>query len=176
MRKKVRSLDLSCFSRGRSRKSGAMGEGIIMIYRLLVVSFVALIILGVSSVFYGHYIDVRDVEARILARDVVDCLAPAGVLDLNKFSDEDKRAVLFYCGFGSVDRYYVGVDVVDSNGVEFARMSHGDSGSLWVRKLFEGTLKTDRIRKYRTGYFPGEYDVDVGGDKMKMVLEVVVNG
>jgi hypothetical protein len=160
----------------KTGKRGAMGEGIIMIYRLLVVSFIALIILGASSVFYGHYIDVRDVEARILARDVVDCLAPAGVLDLNKLSDEDKRAVLSYCGYGSADEYYVGVDIVDSNDGEFARIFHGDSGSLWVRELFEGTLKTDRIRKYRPGYFNFTSPVIVGGNKMKLQLEVLVNG
>jgi hypothetical protein len=157
-------------------KRGVMGGGILMIYRLIVVSFIALIILGVSSIFYGHYIDVRDTEARILARDVVDCLAPAGILDLNKLSDEDKRAVLSYCGFGSDDRFYVGVDIVDFGGVEFAKISHGDSGSLWVRELFEGTLKTDRIRKYRPGYFNAEFPVSIGDNKMRMQLEVLVNG
>ena len=157
-------------------KKGVMGEGILMIYRLVVVSFVALIVLGASSVFYGHYIDVRDVEARILARSVVDCLAPHGVLDLNRISDEDKKSLLSYCGFDSVGRFYVGVNITNSGDVEFAKMYSGDSGSLWVRELFEGTLPADRIRKYRPGYFNTEYLVAVGGDKMMMKLEVLVNG
>ena len=164
------------FAGGRLGKKAAIGEGVIMIYRLVVVSFIALIVLGVSSVFYGHYVDVRDVEARILARDVVDCLAPAGVLDLGKISDENRKSLLSYCGFDSDDRFYVGVDVVDAGGGEFAKMSHGDSGVLWIRELFEGVARTDRIKKYRPGYYNGEYPVFVGDDKMKMQLEVLVNG
>ena len=64
-------------------KSGVLGEGILMMYRLAVVTFIAFVVLGVSSVFYSHYIDVRDAEAVIMTRNVVDCVAPEGVVNLS---------------------------------------------------------------------------------------------
>ena len=158
----------------RFGKRGAIGEGILMIYRLLVVSVIALVILGLSSVFYDHYIDVRDVEARILARDVVDCLAPGGVVDLDEISEEDRKSLLSYCGFDESERFYVGVDVVV--GEEVSKMSHGDSGLLWVRELFENSSRVERIKKYRPGYFEGKYPVVVGEEDGKIELEVLVNG
>ena len=78
-------------------KRGIMGEGIMMMYRLVLVAFIAFIILGVSSVFYSHYIDVRDVEAVIMTRNFIDCITPEGVLNLSVFDSGVK--ILSYCGF-----------------------------------------------------------------------------
>ena len=55
---------------------------------------IAFVIFGVSSVFYNYEIDVRDAEAIILARQVGDCLAPAGILDLDSISVDDYDNVL----------------------------------------------------------------------------------
>lgn len=164
----------------RLGKRAAMGEGVLMIYRLLLVSLIAVIVLGLSSVFYDHYIDVRDVEARLLAREVVECLAPSGIVDLGKISEEEKRALLSYCGFDDSERFYVGVTVTDSDDGGVVKMFHGDSGALWVKKLFElEPSKLERIKKYKPGYFAKDYPVVLSSD-MKLgawiELEVLVNG
>ena len=154
-------------------KRGAMGEGIVMIYRLLLVAFIAFVIMGISSVFYAHYIDVRDAEARILARELVDCVFPEGVLDLDKISD--KGNILFYCGFDEpeVERFYVEVDVsVEGNDV--AKLSQGDSGKVWVLKIFEGVSKGEGLKKYEPGYYKGDYRVYVLEDGNKVGGEAVV--
>lgn len=161
-------------------KKGIVGEGIMMMYRLLVVSFIAFVILGVSSVFYVHYIDVRDAEAVILTKVVVDCISPNGVLDLRGFSDEDKVSVLSYCGFedGEVERFYVSVEVWDSDG-KVAELSQGDSGAMWVKEIFDKGKAAVGIKKYEPGYYSWEYPVWVlsGGEKVEgnVKMEVLVS-
>jgi len=102
-----------------------------MIYRLLMISFVAFVILGVSSVFYDHYIDVRDTEAALMTRQIVDCVAPEGVLNLDSLSKDEKKNILLYCGFEEleVERFFARVTVNDSSG-KVDQLSHGDSGAL----------------------------------------------
>jgi hypothetical protein len=162
-------------------KRGILGEGIMMIYRLLVVSFIALVILGISSVFYVHYIDVRDAEAVVLAKVVVDCISPAGVLDLRGFSEREKANVLSYCGFNNdeVERFYVNIEAWDSSGVKVAELSQGDSGAMWVKEIFDKGKVAVGIKKYEPGYFSWEYPVFVlsGGERVEgeVRMEVLVN-
>ena len=172
----------------RFGKSGALGEGIIMIYRLVLVSLLALVVLGLSSVFYDHYVDVRPVEAKLLEREVIDCLFPEGVLDLRKIPVEDRRNLLSYCGFGDgeTERFYVGVEVTEHPNLpppnnyfvrSIVNLSHGDSGLLWSVGLY-GDSSEDReelknIKKYRPGH------VKTGGYNSYVILddgERVANG
>ena len=148
-------------------KRGAMGEGILMIYRLLVVSFVAFIILGVSSVFYAHYINVREVEAKILTREVVECISPDGLLDLDNIPEEDRQNILSYCGFGTedVERFYVEVNV--EGPPEDIKLFQGDSGAFWVLGLFEEDSESKGFNKYKPGLYESEYPVAVIRDGNK---------
>ena len=159
-------------------KRGALGEGIMMMYRLALVAFIAFTVLGVSSVFYAHYIDVRDAEAVVMTRSVVDCVAPGGVVDLSAF--EEGVGVLSYCGFGSeeVERFYVGVVVDDGENV--LELAQGDSGAMWVLDIYENIGKVgEDLRKYEPGYSKRDYvvlvlngDVERAG---KIEVEVLVS-
>jgi len=141
---------------GISNKKAVAGEGILMIYRLILVTFIALVVLGLSAVFYDYYIDVRDVEARIMAKQVVNCLAPDGIFDLGKIAgNEDK--IMEYCGFdkNELKRFYVSVVVNDESGKEIKKLQQGDSGALWVKQIYENK-KGGSIAKYEPGVFPKE--------------------
>ena len=159
-------------------KRAVLGEGVLMMYRMLIVSFVALVILGVSSVFYAHYIDVRDAEAVILTKVVVDCISPEGVLDLDDISNE---GVLIYCGFEEeeIERFYIGISVSDFDGKLIRDLSQGDAGAMWVREIFEKKQVASGLKKYEPGYFPWEYSVFVldNGKRVEGVvkMEVLVN-
>ncbi|MBU3923462.1 MAG: hypothetical protein KJ592_00940, partial [Nanoarchaeota archaeon] len=119
-------------------KRGALGEWVVTLYRLLVVSFVAFIILGVSSVFYAHYIDVRDAEAVVMTRQVVDCVAPFGIVDMGVFSGDDKKGILSYCGFddAEVGRFFVRVVVLEALPLERTSSSLEPS-ALEMKKVGE---------------------------------------
>ena len=155
------------------KKKGLVGEGIMMMYRLLVISFIAIIILGVSSVFYAHYIDVRDAEAVIMTRSVVDCVAPEGVVNLSVIEGE----ILSYCGFDDdeVERFYVRVNVSDDNG-DVKEFSQGDSGAMWVKEIFDKGRAVVGIGKYEPGYSKRVYDVIIDGADGygKVEVEVLV--
>ena len=147
-------------------KKGAMGEGVLMMYRLMLVAFIAFIILGVSSVFYAHYIDVRDAEARILVRGIVGCIAGDGVLDLDSFGDE---GILSQCGFdeSESERFFVRVVVSNSSG-KVGELKQGDSGALWVRQIYEDKDSLgEGLNKYEPGYFEDEYSVYVLKDEVR---------
>ncbi len=173
------------------KKGEAIGEGIVMIYRLMVISLIAVIIFGVSSVFYNYEIDVRDVEARILAREISECLLSDGVLDLDEISESDYDNIVSYCGILWSDRFYVGTEVRwlgVNNQESMMKLHQGDSGALWVAELFDKAVgaknsilgePTDGIEKYNPGYFEFEYPVFILNDKNKIEgnikMEVLVN-
>jgi len=171
-------------------KSGQVGEGLLMMYRLLIVTAVAFVIFGVSSVFYDYDIDVRDAEARLLGREIIDCLAPAGVLNLDDIPEEEFGSIVSYCGFSSSERFYVGVDVMDSSGERVAGLYEGDSGALWISKFYGKAIITGKaivagtningegIGKYNPGHIKIQYPVFVlkDGEKNKgeVKMEVLV--
>ena len=149
-------------------KRGAMGEGVMMIYRLLLVAFIAFIVMGISSVFYSHYIDVRDAEARILGREIVNCVSPSGVLDLDSLSEFDMKNILSYCGYdeAETERFYAEIVVLDSRGKE-VKLSQGDSGALWILEIFGDNDLDEGLKKYEPGYYKWSYPVYVLKDGNK---------
>ena len=153
-------------------KRAAMGEGVFMIFRLVLVSIIAFTIFGIASIFYAYHIDVRDAEAIILTRQVSECLAPEGVLNLDGISEEFRNSILSYCGFAN-ERFYVGVEVLNGAGDVIAEFSQGDSGASWVRKLTQGA------GKYDPGYRTFEYHVfivqGISEVEGKIKMEVVVS-
>ena len=154
------------------KKRGVMGEGILMVYRLLLVAFVAMIVLGVSSIFYEHYIDVRDAEARIMARGVVDCFTEGEIVHL------DDSFVLFEdCGIkvADQDRFFVRVNM--SNDKWDIDLSQGDSGLTWIRDFFATTAEKGGSKMYEPGYYRGDYVGSVFVDEeidVNMTVEVLI--
>ena len=167
----------------RSRR-GVMGDVVEMIPVLILICAIAFVVFGMSSTLYSYDISVRDAEARLLARGVVDCLAGEGVLDLD--SALASEGVLDYCGFRESERFYVGVQILDFGGGKVGFLEEGDSGLLWVRDLFEkagsADIENERVKKiinYAPGYFSGGYLVRVldSGSYVdgRVELEVLVN-
>jgi len=169
-------------------KRGQVGDMVEMIPRIVILSVIAVVVFGIAASFYHYDISVRDVEARLLGRVVVDCLSEGGVVDLDKISEENYDEVLSYCGVSGGERVYVEANVIDSSGKSVARLYEGDSGLIWVRDLFEltgnvvngfSTKSTEKIEKYSPGYYAFEYPVFVieGGREFegKVNVEVLVN-
>ena len=148
------------------RGSGA-GDIVEMVPVLVLVSAIAVVIFGVSSVYYAYDISVRDAESLLLGRAIVECLFPEGVLNLDNIKEEDRSFILRHCGIEESERIYVGVEV-DSDARK-VYLKDGDEGLLWVRDLFEKVVVTgnavsgwnnenvERIAKYNPGYFSDEY-------------------
>jgi hypothetical protein len=167
----------SCFCNPKSiilakPKKAAMGEGVLMIYRLVLLTFIALIVFGLSAVYYEYYIDIRFSEAGIMTRDVVNCLAPQGALVNVPIEYQNK--ILDYCGIKNTDRFYVNVSVLKSDKSLFTSFQHGDSGQQWIKDIapqLSGEAKT-----YVPGYFKQSYNVSLNSNipSGKMIVEVLV--
>ena len=57
----------------RFNKLGQTGEAIIMMYRVLMVSIVAVTVFFMVSLYYDFYADTLDREAIVLNRAIVNC-------------------------------------------------------------------------------------------------------
>jgi len=164
------------------KKASGTSEMVVMIYRLLLVAVIAVIILGISSVFYYHYISVRTSEAILVDRQVVDCLAPEGIVDISL--GKDGGFDLFsYCGIngGNLDRFFVNVSVRDSDGNEVWKTQQGDSGSVWVEKFFKtveaeslSAVKLSEPGSYSYMYYAVLAENGVIKGKGDLMMEVVV--
>ncbi len=162
-------------------KKGALGENTIMIARLILLAFVTFILLGVSSLVYSYDINVRDVEARVMARSVVNCFVENDVLrKVNGNSLKDEKMlynILDYCGItGDLEKYYVKLTIIDFEGNEKI-LQQGDSGAKWVRDI-KG--KYENAEQYLPGYFEKLYFVknEVDGQDKSVInikVEVLVN-
>jgi len=164
-------------------KRAVIGEGISTIYRLVLVSFVAFAVFGLSGIFYSTNINVRDIEAEIMAENILNCLAPEGVLDLSLINEENKNNILKYCGYddSETSRFYVrGSATSSAEEGALIEFSQGDSGLIWIKDLFEKTKTGKDIKKYEPGSFKIEsvlmYVLDSGNKKVaELELEVFVN-
>jgi len=138
-------------------KKGAMDDYLLMFYRIFLLAIVAFFVFVVFSSSYGYYVDVRDVEAALMAREVINCVFPEGVVDVDSFSQENNGELLEYCGFGKVevDRFFVRVSVFSDGGREW-ELTQGDSGLVWVKDFFEKIDKeaiSGKIVLYEPGYY-----------------------
>lgn len=157
-------------------KKAILGEGILTIYRLVLIAFIALIVLGLAAVFYDYYVDVRGAEAQIMAKQVVNCLAPGGEIDLGKF-DSFENKILEYCGFDEqeTERIYVVINVTNSLEEEIKKLEDGDSGLEWVKEIYD----EKDVTRYRPGFFNKSYNVfvlDEGKKEQgKIFVEVLIS-
>jgi len=145
------------------------GEMFLTIYRIVIVTIIAFFVLGVSAFAYDYYLDVRDIEARILAKDVVNCVAPKGVFDLEKFKGREKE-ILDFCGISNIERFYVSVIVLDNSGKEIGKLEQGDSGILWIEEIYKQGSQVKNIEKYNPGYYLQEYSIKDGKIKVEVLI------
>jgi len=163
----------------KSKKGEATGESVITIGRIFLISIVAFVVLGLSSVFYNYEVSVKDSEALIFARQVVDCAAPDGVLNLNVLDGNKAESFLSSCGFdkSETERFFFSV-VAEENGKEVGRLTGGDENLPWVKKVYTGGFKTESIKKYEPGYYNGVFSIGVLKDGVerdgKIKVEVIV--
>ena len=157
-------------------KKGAMDEGLMMIYRLALITIIAFVILGISSVSYDHYVDIRDAEARILAREIMDCISPDGVINVSSFSEDDMENILVYCGYDvdEIERFYV--EVIFNSENSDVKFSQGDSRDLWVLEIFKTRDIEENLKKYQPGYYDSYYLVYIleNGNKIRDAVRVKV--
>jgi len=159
-------------------KKAALGEGVLMIYRLLLVTIIAIVILGISAIYYDYYIDVKNAESVIMAKDVVNCLAPEGVLDLAIVQGHENDFLDKICGISNLERFYVGVNISSAEN-QLVFLKQGDNAAIWAKEIYKKSSLTGKIGKYEPGQFSWNYTINLLKDgqytKSKMNVEVLVS-
>jgi len=158
-------------------KKGAIGESIMMIYRMLLVVIIAFFILGIGAFVYDYYLNVRDAEAILLARDVVNCIAPRGEVSLETMDFLEKNQNNFieaYCNISGAGKFYINLNVGTKD--RSLSLEEGESNTAWTKGIFQDEKLTAGIRKYKPGILePSVFPIIVNGTEGKITLEVVVN-
>jgi len=155
-------------------KKGAIGESIMMIYRLFLILIIAFFILGVGAFVYSYYIDVRDAEAILFARSVAKCISPDGKISLSSFPENNGTFLESYCGFKGAERFYAKVDLKYENQENI--LEEGSSNLAWTLGIFQNEELTAGIRKYKPGILkPIVFPVLVNGKEGAMEISVIVN-
>lgn len=133
-----------------------------MLVRIVLVTFIAVVIIGMSAIFYDYYINTGGSEAKIMARSVVNCLAPHGEILNMEFLQSQKGKLLEYCGYdkNSIKNFYVSVSIKDSSGNELLNLEQGDSGIASIVALYNSGVETTNIAKYAPALFSASYCVN----------------
>jgi hypothetical protein len=162
-----------------NKKGAGSGESILMIYRILLIIFICLIILGSSAFVFSYNVDIKNTEASILSRKIVNCFKE-NAIDLDYFKNsEDKNKILNYCGIYPNERFYVELSIYEKmDKIMFEKLisgeiklddlekkspdilKQGDSGLEWIRTIYRQDRK-DRVNdfeKYNVGYYFQSYN------------------
>ena len=161
-------------------KRGSTDETALMIYRIVFVTIIAFVILGVSSVVYNYAIKTQNTEGMLLGRVVLDCITEEGPIDLVSLG-EFKEDMFSYCGITAPEDYaFISLKFYDSGGLEFEKITYGDEGLEWVNKIYTNDLGVSSIEEYEPGYFDTKLDIHFIDDGEysfgTILLEVIING
>ena len=136
-----------------NKRGDAVGENVLMIYRLILITASAFVILGASNLFYSYDINVRNVEAQIIERNILHCMSDRDITKNIDFSLESTRySFLDVCGFSySDDDVYAKITFIDrTTEEELFVVEHGNSGAAWVAQITR--TRNDDFDRYAPGY------------------------
>ena len=150
-------------------KHAAMGESMITIYRIMLVTLVTVIVLGVSVVAYDYEVNTRDTDAMLIARAITECVSVNGIFD------PEVEDIFSFCGFDKSvgENIFVSLEIMDE-GESIYKVTGGDESLIWVKRIYTSNLKTTSIDKYEPGYFNGVFPVAVLKDDRKIKAEMLV--
>jgi hypothetical protein len=154
------------------------GEEILMIYRIVIVTIVAFVILGTSSIIYNYTVNTRDTEGMLLGRTIMDCIGKDSSIDLDSMEDF-KWDMFGYCDL-NIEEEFAFVSLKFYRGEEeLEKITGGDESLEWVRKIYTSNLKVESIKDYEPGYyhsrFPMIYYYNEEMIDGEVVLEVIIN-
>ena len=157
-------------------KNAVMTENIVMMYRIFLMSLIALAVLSISSIFYDQYINVRDTESVLMSRTIMDCFVSDDFVDVSgddfDFFDECNIRV------SDRERFFIKAKL-KSGGVE-KELKQGDSGLMWIKTAFDKVRAMrvdDQVKKYYPGFYRSNFKAMLRDEKIKefdIELEVLI--
>lgn len=92
-------------------KKAMIGDSLLMILRLFLISFAALIILGTILISYSPKFEISTAENIILSKNLVNCIAPNG--KIQEIPEEYHNKIMEYCNYSEnqIKRYLVKIEL-----------------------------------------------------------------
>lgn len=137
-------------------KKAQISDAVFMIYRIVLITVIAVVILGLSSVFFEYYLDIKNAEAQILGEKIYSCVVDEGVLDIDEIKNSDlfkEGGILGYCGYDGLEGIYFEMFYFFDGVSE--KFEGGDSGLVWIKDV---DWEVD-MKKYELGIYRNEEDV-----------------
>jgi len=162
-----------------NKKAQVIGEGVQMIYRMSMVLIVAFAIILNSALVYDFYINTKNSESVMLSNQLMACISNSTKINVdNLLSDNNfQDKLLDSCKISHAERLYVQLSFFDGN-MNVLNLRQGDSGKIWVKKIFENVQDKGDIIKYIPGYYNANITSNCifnGQDKiLKVNIEVLI--
>jgi hypothetical protein len=139
----------------KKNKKGQLGQAVTWLHKFFILILVIGGVVGIVMAYYSHQIDVRDVEADIIARNLIECMAPEGdIIIFNKEVIEDCLAF-------------------DKNEI-FINISLGDDFVALGDDFLEILCKADTKAKQYPACLEQNYYVTQNGQEEKLTIFMAI--
>lgn len=163
----------------KNKKAEAVGESIVMMYRIFLLTMVVLLIMGISNIIYTPNTNIKDSEALILSKKITNCIIHSEDFSIQKIKEEFNSNILNYCEFKYnseeevYNRYFIRLELIQD--YEEQTLIFGDGGKSWVNEILKTNSNKEGLENFKQGYSSFQNQIILNNKDTKINLEVYVN-
>lgn len=151
--------------------SGAISEMVFMMYRIVLITFVGFLVMGVSVLGFNQDLNVKNVESFVLMKNLYNCV----VFNSEFFIPDDYDEDLYeYCGYSDdeMQRFYGQIKLLKGEEV-LEDYSFGDSGKKWIYDIMQSKSGANSNQKTMPGYYEDIFNVTKNKEFLQLKIGVL---
>ena len=157
----------------KNKKAEAIGESIVMMYRIFLLTIVVLLIMGISNGIYMPNTNVKDSEAIILSKKITNCILDSEEFNIKEIKENFNSNILEYCNFKYnseeelYNKYFIRIKLNEET------LMFGDDGESWVNEIMK--TNPNALGDFKQGYSSIQNKILLNGEEKQLNLEVYIN-
>ncbi|MDD2444728.1 MAG: hypothetical protein PHX15_02860 [Candidatus Nanoarchaeia archaeon] len=157
----------------KNKKAEAIGESIVMMYRIFLLTIVVLLIMGISNGIYMPNTNVKDSEAIILSKKITNCILDSEEFNIKEIKENFNSNILEYCNFKYnseeelYNKYFIRIKLNEET------LMFGDDGKSWVNEIMK--TNPNALGDFKQGYSSIQNKILLNGEEKQLNLEVYIN-
>lgn len=157
----------------KNKKAEAIGESIVMMYRIFLLTIVVLLIMGISNGIYMPNTNVKDSEAIILSKKITNCILDSEEFNIKEIKENFNSNILKYCNFKYnseeelYNKYFIRIKLNEE------KLMFGDDGKSWVNEIMK--TNPNALGDFKQGYSSIQNKILLNGEEKQLNLEVYIN-
>jgi len=157
----------------KNKKAEAIGESIVMMYRIFLLTIVVLLIMGISNGIYMPNTNVKDSEAIILSKKITNCILDSEEFNIKGIKENFNSNILEYCNFKYnseeelYNKYFIRIKLNEET------LMFGDDGKSWVNEIMK--TNPNALGDFKQGYSSIQNKILLNGEEKQLNLEVYIN-